>query len=469
MSSVLVIDDEAAVRESLRMLLKRECDVTTAEDADAALRAIAKSPPDLVLLDVVMPGKSGLDLLGELATRGFDAPVIVLTATNTVAVAVEAMKLGAADFVTKPFELEALRIKVRQLLGRRELEREVVRLRDEVQERSSLGRMVGRSPVMREVFRTIEQLAQSPAGVLIAGESGTGKELAAQAIHSLGPRSEGPFVAINCGAIPRDLIESELFGHEKGAFTGASDRRIGRFEAASGGTLLLDEIGEVDPSMQVKLLRALQERVIERVGSSTPIPVDVRIIAATHRDLEAEVERGHFRADLYYRINVVPMRMPALRERREDIAMLTDTLVARAAERAGRTEPPKLSAAARASLDEYAWPGNVRELENALEHGLALCAGDVIDLVHLPLPVRRTGRAEALREDWRRGRLDFEQVVGRFESEILREALEREEWNQTRAAAALGLTRRVLKLKMDRFAIAPPDREAESGTETGTD
>jgi DNA-binding NtrC family response regulator len=457
MASVLVVDDEPAVRESLRMLLKRECRVDTAEDVDSALRAVARAVPDLVILDVVMPGRSGLELIGELRERQIDAPVIVLTATNTVSVAVEAMKLGAADFVTKPFELDALRHKVKQLLDHQLLEQEVVRLRDEVRQRHRLGAMVGRSAVMQEVFRTVERLAQSPATVLVSGESGTGKELAARAIHDLGPRADGPFVAINCGAIPRDLVESELFGHEKGAFTGASERRIGRFEAAEGGTLLLDEIGELAPATQVKLLRALQERVIERVGSSSPVPVDVRVVAATHRDLEQDVETGRFRSDLFYRINVLPLRLPPLRERREDILLLAEAFLVAAAARSGTGEPPRLSARARAALEEYSWPGNVRELQNAMEHGLAMSAGGEIDLAHLPIPVRRSGRAEALREEWRQGRLDFEQVVARFESEILREALERTGWNQTRAAETLGITRRVLKLKMDRFRIEPEE------------
>ena len=457
MQSVLVVDDEPAVRESLRMLFKRECRVDTAEDVDSALRAVARAEPDLVLLDVVMPGRSGLELIGELRERGIETPVIVLTATNTVSVAVEAMKLGAADFVTKPFELEALRLKVRQLLEHRRLAAEVLRLRDEVRERHRLGGMVGRSPIMQDAFRTVERLAQSQVTVLITGESGTGKELAARAIHGQSPLASGPFVAVNCGAIAPNLIESELFGHEKGSFTGANEQRIGRFEKASGGTLFLDEIGDLPADMQVKLLRALQEREIDRVGSSTPIPVEVRVLAATHRDLEEEVLNGRFRADLYYRINVVPMRMPPLRERREDIPLLAETFLVAGAERIGGDHPPRLSERARAALEEYTWPGNVRELENAIEHGLALSAGGEIDLESLPLPVQRTGQAESLRDEWRQGRLDFDQVVARFETEILREALERNEWNQTRAADSLGITRRVLKLKMDRLSIESQD------------
>jgi len=433
MPRVLVVDDEAAVRESLRMLLKKESDVETAQDVDSALAAIEASTPDLILLDVVMPGRSGLDLLPELAERGLRIPVIVLTATNTVAVAVQAMKAGAADFLTKPFELDALRIKVRQLLNHRALELEVERLRDEVEDRQQLGEMVGRSSAMREIFRTIERVAKTQASVLITGASGTGKELVARAMHSLSPRTEAPFIAVNCGAIPHDLIESELFGHERGAFTGATDRRIGRFEAAEGGTLFLDEIGELDPSVQVKLLRALQERVIERVGSSSSIEVDVRVVAATNRDLDFEIQNGRFRQDLFYRINVVPIHLPALCERREDILLLTDTFLSRISERdAGPAR--RLSPAARAAIESYVWPGNVRELQNAIEHGLALADGNVIELEHLPLAIRNTGSAEALRE-----------------------ALERASWNQTHAASELSLTRRVLKLKMDRFRIKPPN------------
>ncbi|MBW2426027.1 MAG: sigma-54-dependent Fis family transcriptional regulator [Deltaproteobacteria bacterium] len=451
MPRILVVDDEVGVQESLRMLLKSEGDVTVAGDVEAALREITQARPDLVLLDLVMPGRSGLELLAELSERGIRAPVIVLTATNTVNAAVEAMQRGAADFVTKPFELDALRIKVRNLLEKGELEREVERLRDEVEDRQQLGQLVGRSDVMRSVFRTVERVARAEATVLVTGESGTGKELVARAIHDLSGRAEGPFVAVNCGAIPRELIESELFGHEKGAFTGATERRIGRIESADGGTLFLDEIGELDPAVQVKLLRALQERTFERVGSSQSTSVDVRIVTATNRDLAQDVADGQFREDLYYRVNVVPIQLPPLRERREDIRLLAETFVARA-------DPPRrLSPAALAALEGYAWPGNVRELQNAIEHGLALCEGETIEPGDLPISIGRTGQAEALREQWRQGECGFEETVMRFESEILREALESHQWNQTRTASALGITRRVLKLKMDKLGIEPPD------------
>jgi DNA-binding NtrC family response regulator len=451
MPRILVVDDEPGVQESLRMLLKSEGDVIVASDADAALREVALATPDLVLLDLVMPGRSGLELLAELSDRGVRAPVIVLTATNTVNAAVEAMKRGAADFITKPFELDALRIKVRNLIEKRELEEEVERLRDEVEDRQQFGGLVGRSDIMRAIFRTVERIAKAEATVLITGESGTGKELVAHAIHDFSARAEGPFIAVNCGAIPRELIESELFGHEKGAFTGATDRRIGRLESADGGTLFLDEIGELDPATQVKLLRALQERSFERVGSNTTITVDLRIVTATNRDLAKEVADGNFREDLYYRVNVVPVQLPPLRERREDIRLLAHTFLSRAG-----TEK-KLTPAALGSLEGYNWPGNVRELENAIEHGLALCDGDTIDQQDLPISIGRTGQAEALREQWRQGERSFDETVVRFETEILRESLESHHWNQTRTANALGITRRVLKLKMDKLGIEDPD------------
>ncbi len=455
MPRVLVVDDEPGVRESLRMLLKEDCEVVTAQSVVSARRALDETPPDLVLLDLVMPGGSGLVLLSELAGRPHPPPVVVLSATKTVASAVEAMKLGAADYVTKPFEVDALRIKVRQLLERRALEEEVVRLRDEVSRRSRLGRLVGRGPLMQEVFRTIERVAASRASVLITGESGTGKELVARAAHELGPRAAGPFVAVNCAAIPVTLLESELFGHERGAFTDARERRIGRFEAASGGTLFLDEIAELAPALQAKLLRALQERTIERLGSAQPIEVDVRFLAATNRDLEREVAAGRFRSDLYYRIAVVPIALPPLRERREDIRLLAEEFLARARRDAGRG-PSSIAHEALAALERHAWPGNVRELENAIERAIALSEREVLGREDLPPAIAQAERLEQIQEGVRAGRLGFEDAVARFEQDLLRDALERSGWNQTRAATQLGITRRQLKLKMDRYRIEPP-------------
>jgi DNA-binding NtrC family response regulator len=455
MARVLVVDDEPGVRESLRMLLRDECEVALAGSVDEALAGLRENPPDLVLLDLVMPGRSGFELLSELGARPGGPAVVVLTGTTAVATAVEAMKQGAADYVTKPFEVDALRIKVRQLLERRALEREVEDLRARVESRDRLGALLGRSEAMQEVFRTIRRVAASRVTVLVRGESGTGKELVARAIHQLGPRREGPFVAVNCAGIPDTLIESELFGHERGAFTDARERRIGRFEAASGGTLFLDEIGELAPPVQAKLLRALQERRIDRVGGSEPVEVDARVVAATHRDLEKDVDAGRFRADLYYRINVVALELPPLRERREDIRLLAAHFLARARAEAGHG-PTRIAPRALAALERFPWPGNARELANAIERAVALSDRDVVELEDLPPGVVRAGRLEELRDGVRSGRLGFEAAAADFERELLLDALERCGWNQTRAAQQLRITRRALKLKMDRHGLVPP-------------
>jgi DNA-binding NtrC family response regulator len=455
MPSLLVVDDEPGVRESLRMLFKGDCEVSTASSVDEAQALLVDSSPDLILLDLVMPGRSGLDLLAELSKDAAPPPVIVLTATRTVSTAVEAMKRGAVDYITKPFEVDALRIKVQQILERRELEHEVVRLRAQIDNRDRLGGLVGQSPLMQELFATIQRVAASRATILVQGESGTGKELVARAIHDLGDRAEQPYVAVNCAAIPENLIESELFGHERGAFTDARERRIGKFEAASGGTLFLDEIGELAAAVQAKLLRALQERQIERVGGSDTITVDVRVVAATNRNLESDVAEGRFRSDLFYRLNVVPIEIPALVERSEDVRRLAEHFLQRAREDAGRG-PQALSRESVSALERYPWPGNVRELENAIERAVALAEGDVLEVGDLPPAVIRASGVERLRDSVRIGKIAFEDAVGDFERTLIVEALARADWNQTRAADQLQITRRSLKLKMDRYSITPP-------------
>jgi DNA-binding NtrC family response regulator len=453
MPCLLVVDDEPGVRESLRMLFRGDCEVATASSVEEAEQFLRGSSPDLILLDLVMPGRGGLDLLASLADEVDPPPVVVLTATKTVATAVEAMKHGAVDYITKPFEVEALRIKVRQLLERRDLEREVVRLRAEVGEQERLGGLVGASPLMRELFQTIRRVAASRATVLIQGESGTGKELVARAIHDLGDRADQPFVAVNCAAIPDQLIESELFGHERGAFTDARERRIGKFETATDGTLFLDEIGELGIGVQAKLLRALQEKQIERLGGSPTIEVDVRVVAATNRDLEADVAEGRFRADLFYRINVVPIEIPTLAERREDIRRLAEHFLTAARADANRG-PSKIARDAVAALERYPWPGNVRELENAIERAVALVEGEVLEIEDLPPAILRAGELETLGDSVRTGKLGFEAALGNFEKTLILEALARADGNQTRAAEQLQITRRSLKLKMDRYGIA---------------
>jgi len=446
------------------MLLKGECDVAVAGNADEALACVDAAPPDLVILDLVMPGRSGLDLLSELRKRGIDAPVVVLTATKTVATAVEAMKRGAADYVTKPFEVDALRIKVHRLLEQGDLAREVVRLRDEVAGRQRLGPILGRSSAMQELFRAIERVAPSRASVLIRGESGTGKELVARALHEHGPRRDGPFVAVNCAAIPETLLESELFGHERGAFTGATGQRVGRFEAAHGGTLFLDEIGEIPLNLQAKLLRVLQERTVERLGGGAPIEVDVRIVAASNRDLEASVRQRTFRDDLYFRLNVVPLVLPPLRARREDLPLLVANVLDRIAKETGRPAP-RISDAAREALQQYGWPGNVRELENAIERAATFAEADELGLEDLPEAVRVAGLEEAVRG----GQVPFDAAVGRFAGGLIRAALERNDWNQTQAASELGITRRLIKLKMERYGVVPPGTDPDERSDSNTD
>ncbi len=438
------------------MLLKDDCEVILTENVDQGLEALTQQLPDLIVLDLVMPKRGGLDLLTELAGHPEAPPVIVLTGTHTVSTAVEAMKRGAADYITKPFEVEALRIKIRQLLEHRRLSREVEELRSRVETQERLVDLIGSSEPMQEIYRTIRRVAESKATVLIQGESGTGKELVARAIHQLSKRSGEPFITVNCAGIQDSLIESELFGHERGAFTDAKQRRIGRFESASGGTLFLDEIGELSPGAQARLLRALQERKIDRVGGSQPIAVDVRVLAASNRNLEHEISEGRFRSDLYYRIHVVPIELPPLRERRGDIGLLARHFLAKAHREAGRG-PERLSRAALAALEGFPWPGNVRELQNAIEHAVALSDGPILEPEDLPRHVVESGRVEQLRDAVRDGDLDFEQAVADFERTLLEEALERASWNQTRAAGQLGITRRALKLKMDRHGLDPTD------------
>jgi len=435
------------------MLFKLECDVDVASNADEALARVAAAPPDLILLDLVMPGRSGLDVLAELPEPR--PPVIVLTATRTVATAVEAMKRGAADYVIKPFEIEALRMKVRQLLEHQRLTEEVTRLRAQVDARESYAGMIGKSDVMQEVFRNVERAAPSEASVLLRGASGTGKELVAQALHEQGPRKAEPFVAVNCAALPEALIESELFGHEKGAFTGAHEARVGKFEQAGAGTLFLDEIGELSPHLQAKLLRALEARCIQRVGGEQSIAVRARLVCATNRELEAEVAAGRFREDLYYRIHVVPIDLPPLADRREDIRPLAEHFLARARDAAGRG-PARITRAALATLERYAWPGNVRELRNAIERAVVLGDGERVDTGDLSEAIVRGTQVEHLRDGVREGRLELEAAVEQFEAELVREALIREGWNQTRAAERLGVTRRTLKIRMDRYGFAAP-------------
>jgi DNA-binding NtrC family response regulator len=382
----------------------------------------------------------------------------MLTAIKTVKTAVDAMKMGAADYVTKPFDIEELRLIVAKTLATQELEQEVRYLRAQVVNSYGFHNLVGKSPAMREIYSKIEQVADTRSTVLITGESGTGKELVARALHFNSARRERPFIAINCASIPDTLIESELFGHEKGSFTGALARRLGKVELAHGGTLFMDEVGDLGLPTQAKLLRFLQEREFTRVGGSQTIKVDVRIVAATNKILEDLLRRQEFREDLYYRINVVSFYLPPLRDRLEDIPRLAKHFLDGRLEADGRA-PLEISKEALEILANHHWPGNVRELENVLEQALIWCRGTTITPDHLPSTLRTDTHSASLREHALNGRVSLEKAVQEFERELLREALMRTGHVQTHAAAMLGITRRMLKYRMDLLGLNSPEAQ----------
>ena len=452
MKKVLVVDDEMSVRESLKMALKQDYVVVTAPSAEEALRLMEDETPDVVLLDILMPGIDGLAALQRLRTVNDRVPVIMLTATQTRHTAFQAGRLGAYDYVTKPFELEDLKLRINHALEHEALRAENQELRSEVTRRYQFGSIIGKSKEMNRVFRTIEQIAGTKTTVLVTGESGTGKEMVAKAIHYNSPRRDKSFVAINCAAIPDSLIESELFGHERGAFTDARARQTGKFEVADGGTLFLDEIGELSQATQAKILRVLQEKEIQRVGGTETLHIDVRLITATNKDLEEAIRHGTFRSDLFYRINVVPIFLPPLRERREDIVLLIDHFLKKLAD--DHRRPARCFS--KKSLDllmNYDWPGNVRELENVVERVVALTDAETIEEKDLPDEVVNNYRANFLKREVLSGNIDFEKAERRFEEDILTAALERCNYVQTQAAEMLGITRRMLKYKMDKLGI----------------
>ncbi len=442
---ILLVEDERAIQLALTGLFKRAYDVTVASSGDAAITALAGESFDLVLTDLALGGgKTGMDVLAAAAP----VPVVMITAHGSEKVAVEAMKAGAADYVPKPFDNDEIRIVVERALERTRLEREHRLLLERVQREQGLGALVGAGPAMRRIFETIHKIAETDLTVLIRGESGTGKELVAQAIHDRSARARRPLVAVNCAAMSRELVESELFGHERGSFTGADARRIGRFEAASGGTMFLDEIGDMPPETQAKVLRVLQERALERVGSNTTIRVDTRVIAATHRDLEADVRAGRFREDLYYRLRVVEIVVPPLRERLEDLPALSAKLLAELAARLGR-KPIALSEAALGALSRHRFPGNVRELRNVLERAAVLAAGPSIEegdlgLVEAAIPEAVAARSFA--EAKRAAAMEFERGY-------LLAALQRHGGNVSRTAEAIGMVRQSLQQKMRELGL----------------
>ena len=453
---VLLVDDEANVRSSLKAVLEPTYDVICASDANQALTRFRRESPNLVLLDVVLPGMDGLALLKTMRSEDASIPVIMLTATKTVKTAVDSMKMGAADYVSKPFDVDELRLIISKTLDTEQLGREVRYLRAQVVKRYAFHNLIGKSSAMKEIYAKIEQVADSRATVLITGESGTGKELVARALHYNSARRDRPFIAINCAALPETLIESELFGHEKGSFTDAQARRVGQFELAHTGTLFLDEIGDLSQATQAKLLRVLQEREFLRIGGTHPIKVDVRIMAATNQNLEELLRRGVFREDLYYRINVVSLYLLPLRERREDIPLLAKHILAKRLEEDHR-QPLEFSKEAMEIFVKYHWPGNVRELENVIEQAMVWSTTGTIAPEHLPTSLKTDARSDVLRDDVFTGQLSLEKAVVEFEKKIILEALKRTDYVQTHAAALLGISRRILKYRMDSLGISRPD------------
>jgi DNA-binding NtrC family response regulator len=449
---VLVVDDDPGVRESFRLILEDHYDVIDVPDGPAALDTVRASEIDLVLLDIRLPGMDGIEVLERIKALDEGIEVILVTAVKTVRTAVAAMKLGAFDYLTKPFEEDELLSLSRRALERRALEREVAFLRSELARAHDSEEIVGRHPAIEKLHGLIAQVARTPTTVLITGESGTGKELVARAIHHQGPRRDGPFIAVNPAAIAETLIESELFGHEKGAFTGAHQRKLGKFELAQGGTLFLDEIGTLRADLQAKLLRVLQQREIERVGGTRPVKIDVRFIAATNTNLKEAVGTGAFREDLYYRLNVVPVVVPPLRERIQDVPLLVEHFIRRDNRRFHKhIEGP--SPEALAALNAYRWPGNVRELENVIERCVVLAEGPVIQLNDLPLDVSLPQQATKVRAA---EALPLNEATDQFEQQIVLRVLERVGWNLTEAGRILEIHRNSLRVKLARWGIRAP-------------
>jgi two-component system response regulator PilR (NtrC family) len=464
---LLLVDDEASLLDFLSLLFQEEgYEVATADSTANARETLASSSFDLVLCDITMPDGSGLDLLREIKQDAAErTAVIMMTAYTSTESAIEAMKLGAYDYVSKPFDVEELRLLVRKALEKIELYDENRHLRRELQGRYTFANIIGRSSRMQAVFHLIEKVAKTPSTVLIQGESGTGKELIARAIHYNSNRATGRFLSINCGALPESLLESELFGHERGAFTGAVREKSGLFQEAEGGTLFLDEIGEMSLSMQVKLLRALQEKVVRKVGGTREEPVDARIITASNRNLKDRVADGSMREDLFYRIHVIPIELPPLRQRREDIPLLVNHFVDKYA-RATGADGKRFSVEAMKLLEAYEWPGNVRELENVVERTLALCPGTVVTATDLPGYLRAESPNRAIIDLPEEG-LDLERLLDDLRAQLMHEALDRADGVQTRAAELLGMTFRSFRYYARKAGLVGSGAEASSRRDDG--
>jgi DNA-binding NtrC family response regulator len=463
--TVLVVDDEEGVRASIRAILEGTCEVLEAEDGGAALEVLRARDVDLVMLDQRMPGEPGIDVLPRVKAADPSTVVVLATAVHDVRTAVEALKRGAYDYITKPFDVDDILMLVERALEKRALERQVLCLQSAltpagIETPDGFEGLVGRHPEMVRIYQLITQIATTPTTVLITGESGTGKELVARAIHQRSDRHGHPFVAVNVAAIPETLVESELFGHEKGAFTGAHARRLGKFELAHGGTIFLDEIGSLRLDLQTKLLRVLQQREVERLGGSRAIPVDVRVLAATNVNLRQAVRDRTFREDLYYRLNVVPIHVPPLRDRREDIPRMVEHFVRKFARECHR-DVRGVSAGALAALTRYDWPGNVRELENVIQRAVVLARAAVVHLQDVPLDVAMPETVSLLAED----ALPLREACDQFERQYVLRTLERSQWNVSRAARLLGVHRNTVLVKLAAWGVhRPGSSEGRSAT-----
>ncbi|MBN2574032.1 MAG: sigma-54-dependent Fis family transcriptional regulator [Deltaproteobacteria bacterium] len=462
---ILIVDDERSMREFLGIYLRREgYRIETAQGATEALAALKVRAFDVVVTDLRMPDGDGLTILNESKRLHPDTEVVVVTAFSTTETAIAAMKAGAHDYLTKPFKIDEVSLVIERAMEKRRLARENVALRDEIKGRYKLDRLLGKSPPMQRVFDVLRKVASTRTSVLLIGESGTGKELAARALHELSPRTDRPFVAVNCGAIPETLLESELFGHVKGSFTGATTDKQGLFEAANCGTLLLDEVADLPVAMQVKLLRVLQERKVKPVGGISEREVDVRIVAATNRDLEAEVEKATFRQDLFYRLNVIQIRLPPLRERREDLPLLVEHFVRKFSAEHGR---PVVGAAPEvmSALMAYHFPGNVRELENMIERAVTLATSDYLAIDAFPnlAGLRAVAAGAATVEQIPDEGLDLEHHLEEYERTLLIKALERTSGNRTEAARLLRVSFRSMRYRLSKLGITGIDAGLDAG------
>ena len=451
---VLVVDDEKSMRDLLAITLAKEgYDVTVADGGAEAIEAVRRDPFDAVITDLRMARVDGLQVLRSTKEISPETAVIVVTAVGSTETAVEAMKLGAYDYLTKPFKLDEIALVVKNALERKRLRDENVYLREQLGNQYRLDNIVGKSAALATVFDTVRKVADSPSTVIITGESGTGKELVARAIHFNGSRRNKPFVPVNCGAVPEDLLESELFGHVRGAFTGAVSNKVGLFTAAEGGTLFLDEITEIPTLLQVKLLRAIQEREIRRVGDTREIKIDVRLITASNRDLEQAVQEGVLREDLFYRLNVIPIHLPPLRERREDIPILVAHFLDKLGKQLGK-RVSGVAPEAMALLERYHWPGNIRELENVFERAIVLGGGDVVGPDALPDSLRRERPVRGLVVELPEDGMDLEATLDGIERRYLQKAMERTNNVQTKAAELLRMTFRQFRYKLQKHNMA---------------